>query len=135
MIDTAKDARLGGVFMNWIMRAYPAFVGFYGMEETIERIVDLFLYAAQACDSEKNGNSLGPMIEEKYGIPRRCLAGLMSARCYKRLEAFGGDISRFRVRRPRKATTPASSQTRIRCSRSCGFMTVKAGEHLRRTGL
>ncbi len=41
--------------------------------------------------------SLGPMIEEKYGIPRRRLHGLMSPWCYKRLEAFGGDISRFRV--------------------------------------
>ena len=41
--------------------------------------------------------SLGPMIEEKYGIPRRRLTGLMSPWCYKRLEAFGGDISRFRV--------------------------------------
>src|SRR6202023_2566565 len=41
--------------------------------------------------------TLGPMIEEKYGIPRRRLSGLMSPWCYKRLEAFGGDISRFRV--------------------------------------
>src|SRR5438876_6816882 len=41
--------------------------------------------------------SLGPMIEEKYGIPCRRLSGLMSPWCYKRLEAFGGDISRFRV--------------------------------------
>src|SRR4026207_1255006 len=41
--------------------------------------------------------SLGPMIEEKYGIPRRRLSGLMSPWCYKRLDAFGGDIARFRV--------------------------------------
>src|SRR5918995_5045801 len=43
--------------------------------------------------------TLGPMLEEKYGIPRRRLSGLMSPWCYKRLEAFGGDISRFRVAR------------------------------------
>jgi serine protein kinase len=42
---------------------------------------------------------LGPMLEEKYGIPRRRLTGLMSPWCYKRLEAFGGDISQFRVAR------------------------------------
>src|SRR6202007_830741 len=41
--------------------------------------------------------TLGPMIEERYGIPRRRLSGLMSPWCYKRLEAFGGDIPRFRV--------------------------------------
>ncbi|MET4800302.1 PrkA family serine protein kinase [Bradyrhizobium sp. LB11.1] len=43
--------------------------------------------------------NLGPMIEEKYGIPRRRLNGLMSPWCYKRLEAFGGDITQFRVAR------------------------------------
>src|SRR5260370_41957917 len=40
---------------------------------------------------------LGPMIEEKSCIPRRRLSGLMSPWCYKRLETFGGDISRFLV--------------------------------------
>jgi serine protein kinase len=38
MIDTAKDPRLGRIFLNRTIRAYPAFSGFYGMEETIERI-------------------------------------------------------------------------------------------------
>ena len=33
MIDTAKDARLGRIFLNRTMRVYPAFAGFYGMEE------------------------------------------------------------------------------------------------------
>ena len=41
MVDTAKDPRLGRIFMNRTIRAYPAFAGFYGMEETIERIVVL----------------------------------------------------------------------------------------------
>ena len=40
MIDTAKDPRLGRIFLNRTMRIYPAFSGFHGMEETIERIVD-----------------------------------------------------------------------------------------------
>src|SRR5580704_10345000 len=35
MIDTAKDPRLGRIFLNRTMRAYPAFAGFHGMEETI----------------------------------------------------------------------------------------------------
>lgn len=41
--------------------------------------------------------TMGPMIEERYGIPRRRLTGLMSPWCLKRLEEFEGDISRFRV--------------------------------------
>src|SRR6201990_2466808 len=42
MIDTAKDPRLGRIFLNRTMRAYPAFSGFYGIVETIERIVGVF---------------------------------------------------------------------------------------------
>src|ERR1700756_4061729 len=148
MIDTAKDARLGRIFFNRTMRTYPAFSGFHGMEDTIERIVGFFRHAAQGLEERKqilyllgpvgggksslaerlkslmevhpiyvlkagdelspvfesplslfDPESLGPMIEEKYGIPRRRLNGLMSPWCYKRLEAFGGDISRFRVAR------------------------------------
>jgi serine protein kinase len=41
--------------------------------------------------------TMGAIIEERYGIPRRRLSGLMSPWCLKRLEAFGGDISRFSV--------------------------------------
>ena len=39
----------------------------------------------------------GAMIEEKYGIPRRRLTGLVSPWCRKRLDEFGGDISKFKV--------------------------------------
>src|SRR3954451_13785094 len=146
MIDTAKDPRLGRIFLNRTIRAYPAFAGFYGMEETIERIVSFFRHAAQGLEERKqilyllgpvgggksslaerlkslmevhpiyvlmagdeispvfesplslfDPDTMGPMIEERYGIPRRRLSGLMSPWCLKRLEAFGGDISRFRV--------------------------------------
>ncbi|WP_206069707.1 PrkA family serine protein kinase [Novosphingobium olei] len=39
----------------------------------------------------------GPMIEDRYGIPRRRLTGMVSPWCRKRLDEFGGDITRFRV--------------------------------------
>ncbi|MGG6895156.1 PrkA family serine protein kinase [Rhizobium sp. BR 315] len=146
LIDTAKDTRLGRIFMNRTIRTYPAFSGFFGMEETIERIVAFFRHAAQGLEERKQilyllgpvgggksslaerlkslmevhpiyvlkaGNevspvfesplslfdpvTMGPMIEERYGIPRRRLTGLMSPWCLKRLEEFEGDISRFRV--------------------------------------
>ena len=53
MIDTAKDPRLGRIFLNRTMRAYPAFVGFHGMEETIERIVGFFRHSAQGLEERK----------------------------------------------------------------------------------
>ena len=40
---------------------------------------------------------MGKALEDRYGIPRRRLTGLMSPWCVKRLDEFGGDISRFKV--------------------------------------
>jgi serine protein kinase len=42
-------------------------------------------------------NAMGPMLEDRFGIPRRRLTGLPSPWALKRLDEFGGDISRFRV--------------------------------------
>jgi serine protein kinase len=53
MIDTAKDPRLGRIFLNRTLLLYPAFAGFYGMEETIERIVGFFRHAAQGLEERK----------------------------------------------------------------------------------
>ena len=39
----------------------------------------------------------GPILEEKYGIPRRTLTGLASPWALKRLREHGGDLSKFRV--------------------------------------
>jgi serine protein kinase len=146
IVDTAKDPRLGRIFLNRTIRAYPAFAGFYGMEETIERIVSFFRHAAQGLEERKqilyllgpvgggksslaerlkalmevhpiyvikagdeispvfenplglfDPETMGAMVEERYGIPRRRLNGLVSPWCLKRLEAFGGDVSRFTV--------------------------------------
>src|SRR4051812_32943691 len=47
VINTAKDSRLGRIFMNRTIRTYPAFQEFYGMEDTVERIVSYFRHAAQ----------------------------------------------------------------------------------------
>ena len=44
-----------------------------------------------------NPERMGPMLEDRFGIPQRRLTGLMSPWCVKRLDEFEGDISRFRV--------------------------------------
>src|SRR5215813_5293778 len=146
IVDTAKDPRLGRIFLNRTIRTYPAFSGFYGMEETIERIVSFFRHAAQGLEERKqilyllgpvgggksslaerlkalmevhpiyvlkagdeispifesplglfNPDTMGAELEDRYGIPRRRLTGLVSPWCLKRLDEFGGDISRFKV--------------------------------------
>jgi len=146
MIDTSRDPRLGRIHSNRTIRIYPRFSEFYGMEETIERIVAFFRQGAQGLEERKQilyllgpvgggksslaerikalmedlpiyvlkaGNDLSPVfesplvlfdpetqseqIQKDYGVPRRRLTGLMSPWALKRLDEFGGDITKFRV--------------------------------------
>ncbi|MGH6928462.1 MAG: PrkA family serine protein kinase, partial [Dongiaceae bacterium] len=146
VIDTAQDPRFGRIFMNRSIKSYPAFADFFGMEETIERIVGFFKHAAQGLEERKQilyllgpvggGKSslaerlkmlmeklpiyvlkageqtspilesplglfdperMGPVLEDKYGIPRRHLTGLISPWAVKRISEFDGDISKFSV--------------------------------------
>ena len=46
VVDTSQDPRLGRIFANRTIKRYPAFREFYGMEDTVERIVGYFRYAA-----------------------------------------------------------------------------------------
>jgi serine protein kinase len=146
IIDTSAEQRLGRIFFNRTIKRYPAFSEFYGMEETIERIVGFFRYAAQGLEERKQilyllgpvgggksslaeklkqlmeqepiyvlkaGDKISPifesplglfnperlsgLLEDKYGIARQRLTGLLSPWAVKRLDEFGGDISKFSV--------------------------------------
>jgi serine protein kinase len=146
IVDTSHDPRLGRIFMNRTIRVYPSFADFYGMEETIERIVGYFRHAAQGLEERKQvlyllgpvgggksslaerlkllmekmpiyvlkaGKEISPVfesplglfdpirmgdtLEKSYRIPKRRLTGLASPWALKRLDEFGGDISKFSV--------------------------------------
>jgi len=53
LIDTSKDARLSRIFSNKVIKRYPEFSDFYGMEECIEQIVSFFKHAAQGLEEKK----------------------------------------------------------------------------------
>ena len=53
MVDTSKDPRLSRIFSNKVIRRYPAFDEFYGLEEVIENIVSYFRHAAQGLEEKK----------------------------------------------------------------------------------
>jgi serine protein kinase len=149
MVDTAQDPRLGRIFMNRTIKVYPAFADdFFGMEDTIERIVGFFRHAAQGLEERKQvlyllgpvgggksslaerlkqlmekepvyvlkaGKDVSPVfesplglfdphtfgeeIEKRYGVPKRRLTGTISPWAVKRLDEFGGDITKFTVAR------------------------------------
>ncbi len=144
LIDTRLDQRLSRIFSNRLIKRYPAFAEFYGMEEPIAQIVAFIKHAAQGLEERRQilyllgpvggGKSsiaerlkqlmerkpiyalrgspinesplglfapeeYGSLLESNYGIPRRYLTGIMSPWAIKRLQQFGGDISKFRVAR------------------------------------
>ncbi len=53
LVDTREDPRLSRIFSNKIIKRYPAFKDFYGMEDTIEQIVSFFRHAAQGLEERK----------------------------------------------------------------------------------
>mgnify|MGYP000869348644 CR=1 FL=1 len=53
LVDTRQDSRLSRLFSNKVIKVYPAFKDFYGMEETIEQIVSYFRHAAQGLEEKK----------------------------------------------------------------------------------
>ncbi|RDL47228.1 hypothetical protein BLJAPNOD_06068 [Ensifer sp. M14] len=72
LIDTSADERLGRIFANRTIKIYPSFSDFYGMEDTIERIVGYFRYAAQGLEERKQIlYLLGPVGGGKSSLAER----------------------------------------------------------------
>ncbi|MDB5973163.1 MAG: PrkA family serine protein kinase [Hydrocarboniphaga sp.] len=79
VIDTRNDQRLSRLFSNRVIRRYPAFREFYGMEEVIAQVVAFFKHAAQGLEERKQVlYLLGPVGGGKSSIAER-LKTLMEA--------------------------------------------------------
>lgn len=53
LVDTSLDQRYSRIFSNKIIKRYPAFADFHGMEDAIEHIVSFFRHAAQGLEERK----------------------------------------------------------------------------------
>ena len=53
LVDTSKDPRLSRIFSNKVIKRYPEFSEFYGMEDAVENIVSFFRHAAQGLEEKK----------------------------------------------------------------------------------
>ena len=72
MIDTRNDVRLSRIFANKLIKIYPAFAEFYGMEDAIEQVVSYFRHAAQGLEEKKQViYLLGPVGGGKSSIAER----------------------------------------------------------------
>ncbi|MFC0351429.1 PrkA family serine protein kinase [Undibacterium danionis] len=72
IVDTRNDARRSRIFSNKVIKIYPAFREFYGMEEVIEQVVAYFRHAAQGLEERKQVlYLLGPVGGGKSSIAER----------------------------------------------------------------
>ena len=53
LVDTKNDPRLSRIFSNKIIKKYPAFHDFHGMEDAVEQVVAYFRHAAQGLEERK----------------------------------------------------------------------------------
>lgn len=75
VIDTRNDPRLSRLFSNRVIQRYPAFDGFYGMDDAIAQIVSFFRHAAQGLEERKQVlYLLGPVGGGKSSIAERLKA-------------------------------------------------------------
>ena len=93
LIDTSKDPRLSRIFTNRTVQVYPTFEDFYGMEDTIERIVGFFKHAAQGLEERKQIlYLLGPVGGGKSSIAEK-LKELMEKHPIYALATDKGEVS------------------------------------------
>ena len=79
IVDTRNDSRLSRIFSNRVIRRYPAFAEFFGMEDVIAQVVAFFRHAAQGLEERKQVlYLLGPVGGGKSSIAER-LKVLMEA--------------------------------------------------------
>ena len=72
VIDTSKDERLSRIFQNRTIKTYEPFKDFYGMEDTIEKIVSFFRHASQGLEERKQVlYLLGPVGGGKSSLAER----------------------------------------------------------------
>ena len=72
IVDTKLDERLSRIYSNKVIKRYPAFNEFFGMEDTIEQIVSFFKHAAQGLEEKKQIlYLLGPVGGGKSSLAER----------------------------------------------------------------
>src|SRR6201747_1613113 len=72
MVDTRNDPRMSRLFANKLIKIYPAFAEFYGMEDAIEQVVSYFRHAAQGLEERKQIlYLLGPVGGGKSSIAEK----------------------------------------------------------------
>jgi len=93
VVETKLDERLSRIYSNKIIKRYPAFAEFFGMEDTIEQIVSFFKHASQGLEEKKQIlYLLGPVGGGKSSLAER-LKQLMEKSSIYVLVSEAGEVS------------------------------------------
>jgi serine protein kinase len=98
MVDTAQDPRLSRIFSNKVIKRYPSFSDFYGMEECIQQIVSFFKHASQGLEEKKQIlYLLGPVGGGKSSLAEMLKAMMekMPIYCIKGSPVFESPLGLF----------------------------------------
>jgi serine protein kinase len=72
LLDTRNNPQLSRIFANKLIKVYPAFSEFYGMEDAVEQVVSYFRHAAQGLEERKQIlYLLGPVGGGKSSLAER----------------------------------------------------------------
>ncbi|WP_417507093.1 PrkA family serine protein kinase [Marinomonas gallaica] len=100
VIDTSKDSRSSRIFSNKLIKRYPTFEHFYGMEDSIEKIVAFLTHAAQGLEESKQVlYLLGPVGGGKSSLAEKLKELMQSVPFYaiKDSPVFESPLSLFDV--------------------------------------
>ena len=100
IIDTSKDSRSSRIFSNKLIKRYPTFEHFYGMEDSIEKIVAFLTHAAQGLEESKQVlYLLGPVGGGKSSLAEKLKELMQSVPFYaiKGSPVFESPLSLFDV--------------------------------------
>ena len=107
MVDTRNDPRLSRIFANKVIKIYPAFAEFYGMEDAIEQVVSL-LPPRRAGPGREEADPLpaGPG-GRRQELDRRAPEAADGARAVLRDQGLAGQrVAARPVRRGRRRPDP-----------------------------
>ena len=107
MVDTRNDPRLSRIFANKVIKIYPAFAEFYGMEDAIEQVVSLLPPRRAGPGGEEADPLPARPGRRRQELDRRAAEAADGARAVLRDQGLAGErVAARPVRRRRGRPDP-----------------------------
>ena len=112
MVDTRNDPRLSRLFANKVIKIYPAFAEFYGMEDAIEQVVSLLPPRGAGPGGEEADPLPARPGRRRQELDRRAAEAADGARAVLRDQGLAGERVAARPVRPDRGRPDAREGVR-----------------------